>query len=371
MQELFQRKAENGDGTEHSEMESQAEGRSLSDMERETEHTRADLIHTVDELQSRVSPRAVKEEVKAYARDTGNELIHTLERKARENPLQTVAAAAGLAYPAWRLLINIPAPVLLVGAGLALTQFGGSSRAPTSAGSGQREGDGHGEQLTDGLKRTAQDLTSNLSQAAEGLKGKVADAAEQARTGVSEGLGAVRLRAAAAISDTTESARAAASGTVTAATEAVSATYRSGIDAASRTGDQLSESFNQSKETLFETMERHPFLVGGVGLLIGALIASALPVTQTENRLLGDTSDDLKNRARDMASAGLEVAKTTVQDVYQESVSRAQQQGLSPEVVRQTVKGVGDKVKSVVKQAADALEDEKDSSPAASVARST
>jgi hypothetical protein len=158
---------------------------------------------------------------------------------------------------------------------------------------------------------------------------------------------------------------------VTAATEAVSATYRSGIDAASRTGDQLSESFNHSKETLFETMERHPFLVGGVGLLIGALIASALPVTQTENRLLGDTSDDLKNRARDMASAGLEVAKTTVQDVYQESVSRAQQQGLSPEVVRQTVKGVGDKVKRVVKQAADALEDEKDSSPAASIARST
>jgi gas vesicle protein len=336
-------------------------------MERETEHTRAELIHTVDELHNRASPQAIKEEVKAYARDTGNELLHTLERKARENPLQTVAVAAGLAYPAWRLLINIPAPVLLVGAGLALTQFGGSSRAPTSAGSRQREGDGHGEQLTDGLKRTAQNLSSNLSQAAEGLKGKVADAAEQARTGVSEGLGAVRSRAAAAISDTTESARAAASSTVTAATEA----YRSGIDAASRTGDQLSESFSQSKENLFETMERHPFLVGGVGLLIGALIASALPVSQTENRLFGDTSDDLKNRASDMASEGLEVAKTTVQDVYHESVSRVQQQGLSPEVVRQTVKGVGDKVKSVVKQAADALEDEKDSSPAASIARST
>jgi hypothetical protein len=349
-------------------MASPAEGRSLSDMERETEHTRADLIHTVDELHSRVSPQAIKEEVKAYARDKGNELIHTLERKARENPLQTVAVAAGLAYPAWRLLINIPAPVLLVGAGLALTQFGGLSRAPTRAGSRQGEGDdGHGEQLTDGLKRTAQDLTSNLSQAAEGLKGKVTDATEQARTVVSEGLGAVRSRAAAAISDTTESARAAASSTVTAATEA----YRSGIDAASRTGDQLSESFSQSKENLFETMERHPFLVGGVGLLIGALIASALPVSQTENRLFGDASDDLKNRARNMASGGLEVAKSTVQDVYQETVSSVQQQGLSPEVVRQTVKGVGEKVKSVVKQAADALEVEKDSSPAASVARST
>jgi len=203
------------------------------------------------------------------------------------------------------------------------------------------------------------------------LKEKVADAAEQARAGVGEGLGAIRSRAAAAISDTTESARAAASDTVTAAAEAVSGTYRSGIVAASRTGDQLSESFRQSKENFFETMERHPFLVGGVGLLIGALIASALPVSQTENRLFGDTSDDLKNRARGMASEGLEVAKTTVQDIYQESASRAQQEGLSPEVVRKTVKGVGDKVKSVVQQAADALEDDKDSSPAASAAPST
>jgi len=267
-------------------------------------------------------------------------------------------------------LINIPAPVLLVGAGLALTQFGGSSRAP-SAESRQREGDRHGEQLTDGLKRTAQNLSSNLSQAAEGLKEKVADAGEQARTGVTEGLSAIRSRAAAAINDTTESARAAAFDTVTAATEAVSATYRSGIDAASRTGDQLGESFSQSKEDLFETMERHPFLVGGVGLLIGAVIASALPVSQTENRLFGDTSDDLKNRARGMASEGLEVAKTAVKDIYQESVSRAQQEGLNPEVVRQTVKGVGDKVKSVAQQAADALEDDKDSLPAASIAPST
>src|SRR3984893_7241154 len=107
------------------------EGKSLSELEKQAEHTRADLIHTVDELHSRVSPQAIKEEMKAYARDTGNELIHSLERKARENPLQAVAVAAGLAYPAWRLLVNIPAPILLVGAGLAFTRFGASSRATT------------------------------------------------------------------------------------------------------------------------------------------------------------------------------------------------------------------------------------------------
>ena len=100
-------------------MPTQAEGTALSALEREAEHTRADLIHTVDELHSRVSPQAIKEEVKAYARETGNDLIQSLERRALDNALQTIAIAAGVAYPAWRLLINIPAPILLIGAGLA------------------------------------------------------------------------------------------------------------------------------------------------------------------------------------------------------------------------------------------------------------
>src|SRR3954454_18196256 len=210
----------------------QAERKSLSDLEREAEHTRADLVHAVDELHSRVSPNAIKEEMKAYARDTGNELMHTLTRKARQNPLPTVAVAAGLGYAVWRFLINIPAPILLVGAGLALTQFGSSSRARTS--------DRDGEQFADSLKRTVQDASSNLSHAAEGLKEKILESAEQARVDVSSGLEAVRSRAAAAISDTTDSARAAASDTMTAATDAVTTTYRSGMDVASRTGDQLS-----------------------------------------------------------------------------------------------------------------------------------
>jgi len=48
-------------------------------------------------------------------------------------------------------------------------------------------------------------------------------------------------------------------------------------------------------------MENHPFVVAGLGLLAGAVIASALPVSEAENRVFGDTSDDLKNRARDVA----------------------------------------------------------------------
>ena len=76
-------------------MATEADEQSLSHLERQAEHTRANLIHTVDELHNRVSPQAIKQEMRAYARDASQDLLHNLERRARENPLQTVAVAAG------------------------------------------------------------------------------------------------------------------------------------------------------------------------------------------------------------------------------------------------------------------------------------
>jgi Protein of unknown function (DUF3618) len=49
--------------------------------------SRFDLADTVDKLHSRVSPQAIKEEVKAYAREASYDLIHNLERpRARKPP---------------------------------------------------------------------------------------------------------------------------------------------------------------------------------------------------------------------------------------------------------------------------------------------
>ena len=154
-------------------MATQAEARSLSEIEREAEHTRADLIHTVDELHSRVSPQAIKAEVKSYVRETGQDFMRNLERRARENPLPTVAVAAGLAYPVWRLLMNIPAPVLLVGAGLALTRRGGM---PWTGGYGTG---GFGDSVGDTMKRTLQDASSTMSDTLAGMKDTLAAAKEK------------------------------------------------------------------------------------------------------------------------------------------------------------------------------------------------
>jgi hypothetical protein len=282
-------------------MATEADAKSLSELEREAEQTRADLIDTVDKLHSRVSPRAIKEEVKAYAREASYDLVHNLERRARENPLQTVAVAAGLAYPVWRFLINIPAPILLVGAGLALTQMGGSTRSIRSHERSGERGREDDAQLTDAVKRKVHDASSKLSDVVENLKESSASAAGEAKFAITSGVNALGDRATAVIDDVNTSVRNAASGTVAAARDTLSNTYQSGLTAATSAGDQLTETFTQSRDTLVEAIESHPFVMGGVGLLVGAVIASALPVTHAENCLFGDTSDDIKNRARDIA----------------------------------------------------------------------
>jgi hypothetical protein len=214
------------------------------------------------------------------------------------------------------------------------------------------------------------DASSKLSDVVENLKEKSASAAGKAKFAITSGVNALGDRATAAIDDVNTSVRNTASGTVAAARNTLSHTYQSGLTAATSAGDQLTETFTQSRDTLAEAIESHPFVMGGVGLLVGAVIASALPVTRAENRLFGDTSDDIKNRARDIASEGLNVATTAAHDVYHESVSRAQERGLSADMVRQTVKNVGEKVKDVVEQASEALDKKDNPSTASAVSHS-
>jgi hypothetical protein len=98
--------------------------------------------------------------------------------------------------------------------------------------------------------------------------------------------------------------------------------------------------------------------VAGIGLLAGAVIAAALPISEAENRVFGDTSDDLKNRVRDAASESVNVAAAAAQSLYQESISRVEEHGLSAESVREIIKDAGDKMKDVAQQATQVVTEE-------------
>jgi hypothetical protein len=161
----------------------QASDRSLRELQREAEQTRAGLTLTVEQLKTsvsdtaseirqRISPENIKAEVSDYVRSKGEQLLEDVTQAARRNPMQAVAVGASLAYPLLRLARSIPLPVLMVGAGLF---FAGSKTGQSIT---QKASDMVSD-LPDDLGRRGHDLSAQAGATVNSLKGAVSDAAER------------------------------------------------------------------------------------------------------------------------------------------------------------------------------------------------
>jgi hypothetical protein len=83
--------------------------------------------------------------------------------------------------------------------------------------------------------------------------------------------------------------------------------------------DRASESAGRIADQVTGTFERHPLLIGAIGLMAGALIAALLPPSRTEDELFGPTRDELWNKAEE---AGQETV-TRVRDVAMRAADAA------------------------------------------------
>ncbi|WP_346348051.1 DUF3618 domain-containing protein [Bradyrhizobium sp. 139] len=106
--------------------------RSVEELRRESERSRAQLAATVDRLRAqitdttedlrhKVSPQAIKSEASEFVSRKTQGWLDTLKQLAMENPMQAIAAGTAVAVPALRLARGFPLPLLMIGAGLALT----------------------------------------------------------------------------------------------------------------------------------------------------------------------------------------------------------------------------------------------------------
>jgi hypothetical protein len=159
-----------------------ANERSLTDLKREAERTRAELTETVDQLRSKVSdsvtdfrerasPDAMKAEISGYFRTRADALMD----KARGNPLQTAAIGIGVGYPLLKIARSIPAPILMVGAGLYLlgTSSGQKlsetvSKKVAAAAEGASDSFGAGVDVANRKVHDTQDLAASSLAAARG-----------------------------------------------------------------------------------------------------------------------------------------------------------------------------------------------------------
>jgi ElaB/YqjD/DUF883 family membrane-anchored ribosome-binding protein len=372
----------------------QGETRSLQEIRRDTERTRAGLTSTVDDLRStlndtateirdRLRPDAIKAEVSGYIRSRGEELLHNITESARRNPMRAVAVGASLAYPLMRLARTIPLPVLMIGAGLF---FAGSK---TGRDLTQKASD-MAEDAADEARRRAHDLSDQVSQAATSATEYATDTVTRARESLGESAEQLRnagvetasvvqeevagkatsLRDSArtagmSISDQAkglgdrasqfgESARVSIQGMASDATEAardtVATTARAGQNFLDTTREQVADAGQRATRTTRETIEQHPFLVAGAGLLLGGLIASALPKLEMEEELMGDASKEARRRAHEAAARGFEAAKGAADEIVSNVARNAEAEGLTPDGLSRGVQDVGERLQRVAER---------------------
>ena len=128
--------------------------RSVEELRRESERSRAELAGTVDQLRARishtaedirhkVSPQHVKSEVSDYVSYKTRNWVEALKQRAMENPMQAIAAGTAVAIPVLRLARGSSLPLLMIGAGLALTSKTVRDRAAEAAVPARDTGEGN------------------------------------------------------------------------------------------------------------------------------------------------------------------------------------------------------------------------------------
>lgn len=297
--------------------------RSVEELRLESERNRAALTatveelkdrlsHTGDDLRQKVSPQHIKAEVSGYISDKTQGWLASLKQRAKDNPLQTVAAGTTVAIPMLRLARRFPLPLLMITAGLGLTSKTVRDRATDAAGPTMDKAGEMMTQAADGAQSLVDGVKGRLS-SVQGHATELADDGRSAAGGVVEDMTARAATTASAFNDN----------------------IKSGVDAAKETVGRARAAAGDTIDTARDTVSAAPqkarhligdnaALIGGVGVAIGAIIAAALPKTEIEAKVIGGASDRVKETANNAAQSGLAAAKdkaTATADAVAESVA--------------------------------------------------
>jgi hypothetical protein len=365
--------------------------RSLSDLQEDAQRNRAEFVETVDQLRSkvadtvtdirtRVSPDAIKAGASDYFRARAEDLVD----KARRNPLQAAAVRLGVGYPLFRIARSIPAPVLMVGAGLYL--LGSSSARNASRKLGQNASRKLGavenqlfEQVAVGAEamrknvQDVQDLASDgvasareaVSSSMENLKQQTSAAGATLTDGVdhlkgsatnfansaSDSIDDIKQKAIDAFAASSDAVRGRAATTSSFVRDNVGGVTEFGTDAAQRMRDRAVETSQKATSIINETLQQNPLLVGGLGLAIGMLIASALPQSDIERGVLNDAGAQARKQANALASKGFDAAKGIAVGVLADVAEQTVREGMSATDLNATVEDLGRRVRKVAESA--------------------
>ncbi len=245
---------------------------SSSEVAHEAEDTRANLASTLEQLRTNLQPQNVMEEVVSNARIGAASVADNLVGVAKQYPI----------------------PSVLIAAGSALIMRFFSKRG---------EGEGTGFETVDRAAPRASvpprpPMLRNPTtfQPAPGRGRSTASTLSGARDGIVDGLSAqgaaLRRRAVEAYESTSSQAG----------------------DAMQSMTRYIPSDRGEVKSKLATLFEEQPLVLGAIGLAIGAAIGAALPMTETEDSLMGSAAHRFRDSAGDAARHEVDGMKAAAGD---------------------------------------------------------
>ncbi|MBV9858715.1 MAG: DUF3618 domain-containing protein [Alphaproteobacteria bacterium] len=282
-----------GGTTPRSSLAADASDKSPAEIEQEIGRTRGELGRTLDALERKLAARHLVEKGIDMIKESmgGNEALNRGLGLVRANPI----------------------PVALIGLGVTWLLASNTGVVETVAGNERVRA--AGRRVT-GL---ASDLGARAGAIASDVAGRVGMSGSAEEEGEEGGGGRTGSR-------TGEGGRNESGGWVHqvagAAQGAVRSVRDSGGAVLGRAGDYAGfagDGASRVADQLTDAFERHPILVGAVGAMAGALLGALLPATRLEDSLVGETRDEIWERAGEVGQQAI----SRVRQVAERSVGAA------------------------------------------------
>jgi ElaB/YqjD/DUF883 family membrane-anchored ribosome-binding protein len=297
--------------------------KSSADIQREIDEDRKRIETRIGAIQERMSPGQLVDEVVAYAKGSGGgEYVSNLGKALRENPLPvalmgvslawliakqgtTAPVKAGSTYDDDYPLYSAQGAVRRVG---PPEEIGGARYSHFADDAGQRF-----KALTDDAGRRAGNFIDSSGKTYRGFS----DASGKQITQISDEAGAMLDATAGWASDTWRQVKDTAGGIAQKVTDAMGSVSGS----ASTAGATLQDPSARLNEVILKQFRDQPLVGGALAFAVGAAIGAALPHTDTEDEVLGETADAVKANVTDQASGLVDQGKEIASDAYDKAVS--------------------------------------------------
>jgi len=296
-------------------------------------HTRALMSTTITQIGERLSPDYILDKAKTSVREATVGRFKDMSYEANRR-------VEGMSNSVGDTVRANPLPVALIGLGLGWLLMSERSKRPSYDTRGYRttgyryyesdEGPGRMEQARYRLNEAGDAVQDRAAE----FGSRVGDRAQQ----IGENVGETAQRTGEAVRETAQRTGEAVRDTAHRVGETVGQRAEMvqeratdmGMQARSEAERLAAEArwraqagVQQTRQTFWEVMENNPLTLGAVVLIAGAAVGAAIPSTEYENRLLGETRDRLMEEARTRAQDTVGRVQTVLHEAQTAAVTEA------------------------------------------------